>query len=95
MNALKVNIQKATGKFLEASYRLGEKLLDKDVNTKEENDFLTKLDELTLAMEEMAASEEKVDGKCTNCNGTGMVQVAPNSRGIKTCPVCGGKRKQS
>ena len=37
--------------------------------------------------------ETSGDGKCTNCNGTGMVQVAPNARGIKQCPVCNGTGK--
>lgn len=27
---------------------------------------------------------------CEHCKGTGMVQVAPNARGIKKCPVCNG-----
>ncbi len=30
---------------------------------------------------------------CKNCNGSGMVQVAPNVRGIKQCECCGGKGK--
>lgn len=38
-------------------------------------------------------AETARDGKCTNCNGTGMVQIAPNIRGIKQCPVCHGTGK--
>ncbi len=34
-----------------------------------------------------------MDGPCMACSGTGMVQVAPNARGMKTCPTCGGKGK--
>lgn len=30
---------------------------------------------------------------CKNCNGSGVVQVAPNARGIKQCECCGGKGK--
>lgn len=29
--------------------------------------------------------------KCKNCNGTGFVQIAPNVRGIKKCPMCSGR----
>ena len=28
--------------------------------------------------------------KCTNCDGRGAVQIAPNVKGLKRCPVCGG-----
>lgn len=29
--------------------------------------------------------------KCKYCNGSGFVQVAPNTRGLKLCPFCKGK----
>ena len=29
--------------------------------------------------------------KCKNCKGTGMIQIGPNIRGVKTCPICKGK----
>jgi DnaJ-class molecular chaperone len=29
--------------------------------------------------------------KCKHCKGKGIVQVAPNARGIKKCPFCNGK----
>ena len=35
---------------------------------------------------------KKDEELCKNCNGTGMVQVAPNARGIKKCPVCNGNK---
>jgi DnaJ-class molecular chaperone len=27
---------------------------------------------------------------CPKCNGTGLVQIAPNVRGLKKCPFCNG-----
>ena len=27
---------------------------------------------------------------CPKCNGTGLVQIAPNVRGLKRCPFCNG-----
>lgn len=33
--------------------------------------------------------------KCTNCNGTGIVQIEHNGvpcRGVKKCPICNGIR---
>jgi DnaJ-class molecular chaperone len=27
---------------------------------------------------------------CPKCNGTGLVQIAPNVRGLKRCPSCNG-----
>jgi|GEM_PF-728844 len=30
----------------------------------------------------------KKTDECTYCRGTGLVQVAPNARGVKTCPYC-------
>ena len=27
---------------------------------------------------------------CPDCNGTGLVQIAPNVRGLKKCPSCNG-----
>ena len=33
--------------------------------------------------------------KCKNCNGTGFVQIAPNVRGIKKCPMCSGRRSSN
>ena len=46
---------------------------------------------------ETAGDEEVPEGfmeeKCNYCNGTGMVQVAPNARGIKKCPICNGTGK--
>ena len=33
--------------------------------------------------------------KCKYCNGTGIVQVAPNARGIKECPYCKNKRNEN
>lgn len=32
--------------------------------------------------------------KCTNCKGTGHVQIGPNIRGIKKCPICKGTGKK-
>ena len=32
--------------------------------------------------------------ECKNCKGIGYIQVAPNARGLKQCPICKGKRKQ-
>ncbi|MGD7046932.1 hypothetical protein FZC83_01740 [Rossellomorea marisflavi] len=29
--------------------------------------------------------------KCTYCNGSGLVQIAPNVRGVKACSSCKGK----
>ena len=31
--------------------------------------------------------------KCPNCDGRGAVQIAPNVKGLKRCPVCGGSGK--
>lgn len=31
--------------------------------------------------------------KCKYCKGSGMVQIAQNSRGLKTCPYCNGKKQ--
>ena len=42
-----------------------------------------------------SVAETAGDEKCKNCNGTGMVQIAPNVRGIKKCPVCNGTGKIS
>lgn len=28
--------------------------------------------------------------KCKYCDGKGLVQIAPNIRGLKKCPYCGG-----
>lgn len=28
--------------------------------------------------------------KCEKCNGKGIIQIAPNIRGIQKCPHCGG-----
>lgn len=28
--------------------------------------------------------------KCKHCNGKGLVQIAPNVRGLKKCPFCNG-----
>lgn len=33
--------------------------------------------------------------KCTNCGGRGAVQIAPNVKGLKRCPVCGGSGEVS
>ena len=30
---------------------------------------------------------------CPKCNGTGLVQIAPNVRGLKRCPYCNGYGK--
>ena len=30
---------------------------------------------------------------CPKCNGTGLVQIAPNVRGLKKCPFCNGNGK--
>lgn len=30
--------------------------------------------------------------KCKSCKGHGAVQIGPNIKGIKTCPVCKGKK---
>lgn len=32
--------------------------------------------------------------KCTKCNGTGLVQIGPNIRGLKKCPWCHGTGKR-
>ena len=37
--------------------------------------------------------EESVEGLCGTCNGYGIVQIAPNVRGMKTCDTCKGKGK--
>ena len=37
--------------------------------------------------------EERVEGLCGTCNGSGMVQIGPNIRGMKTCETCKGKGK--
>ena len=29
--------------------------------------------------------------KCKNCKGKGLVQIAPNVKGLKECPYCNGK----
>lgn len=29
--------------------------------------------------------------KCEHCSDTGLVQIAPNVRGLKKCPYCGGQ----
>lgn len=34
-----------------------------------------------------------IEEKCNHCNGTGVIQVAPNARGIKKCPICNGTGK--
>ena len=31
--------------------------------------------------------------KCPKCDGRGAVQIAPNVKGLKRCPVCGGSGK--
>lgn len=37
--------------------------------------------------------EEFTEGtKCPRCKGAGWVQIAPNCRGNKKCPACGGRR---
>ena len=33
--------------------------------------------------------------KCFNCDGRGAVQIAPNVKGLKKCPVCGGSGEVS
>ena len=33
--------------------------------------------------------------KCTNCDGRGAVQIAPNVKGLKRCPVCDGSGEVS
>ena len=33
--------------------------------------------------------------KCINCDGRGAVQIAPNVKGLKRCPVCGGSGEVS
>lgn len=32
--------------------------------------------------------------KCKNCNGSGYVQIAPHTRGLKKCPYCEGTGKR-
>lgn len=31
--------------------------------------------------------------KCKQCKGTGIIQIAPNVRGLKVCPYCNGEKK--
>ncbi len=33
--------------------------------------------------------------KCQFCDGRGAVQIAPNVKGLKRCPVCGGSGEVS
>ena len=33
--------------------------------------------------------------KCPKCNGRGAVQIAPNVKGLKRCPVCDGSGEVS
>lgn len=41
----------------------------------------------TVNAENLHEAKEK-HNKCTYCGGTGLVQIAPNVRGLKKCPYC-------
>ena len=43
---------------------------------------------------ETARDEESEKNTCKYCKGTGFVQLAPNARGIKKCPMCNGSGRQ-
>ena len=47
----------------------------------------------SLLEAEQKPVEESVEGLCGTCNGYGIVQIAPNVRGMKTCDTCKGKGK--
>lgn len=36
-------------------------------------------------------AKKKKKEKCKYCNGSGLVQIAPNVRGLKICEHCKGK----
>lgn len=38
--------------------------------------------------ENLHEANEKHDKKCKYCNGKGLIQIAPNVRGLKKCPYC-------
>ena len=50
-------------------------------------------DGITVNVDSMERAKEKHSKiiKCEHCKGTGVVQIAPNVRGIKKCPYCGGQ----
>lgn len=37
----------------------------------------------------------EIEGLCGTCSGRGLVQIAPNVRGMTTCPTCKGKGKMT
>lgn len=41
----------------------------------------------------MKENKEDNNKKCKYCNGTGLIQIAPNVRGLKKCPYCQNIRK--
>lgn len=50
-------------------------------------------DGITVNASDAQRANEKHDKvtKCEYCKGTGLVQIAPNVRGLKKCTFCSGK----
>ena len=47
-------------------------------------------DETIVNASDTQRSDEKYEKikKCEHCKGTGLIQIAPNVRGLKKCPYC-------
>lgn len=57
------------------------------------NGNYTYKDGFTVNASDIQRADEKHNKvtKCNHCKGTGLVQIAPNVRGLKKCPFCNGK----
>ena len=60
---------------------------------KGDTEIINKARSLLAEEAEQKPVEESVEGLCGTCNGSGMVQIGPNIRGMKTCETCKGKGK--
>lgn len=58
------------------------------------NGNYTYKDGITVNASDVKRADEKHEKikKCEHCNGKGLVQIAPNVRGLKKCPFCSGDR---
>lgn len=57
------------------------------------NGNYTYKDDITVNASDAKRADEKYEKikKCEHCKGTGLVQIAPNVRGLTKCPFCGGQ----
>lgn len=78
---------KALGHYYpEVTYNRDANELYVDIYLKQSNTLLT-ASEFDFEVHPMPVVESP---KCPNCNGSGLVQIAPNTRGLKSCPICNG-----